>query len=214
MVWYISQSKQDLPSTNSLYRMQNWLQLIGSNLENRKQHAKEKEKCNDSHQEPNPTLVPIVPCEMLLVPCCSCPCCDYIMRRCWESKSKEKLPSSPSPQPGSHISTCCHKTRPRKRQDRRTSRKGIKGSQRIQRRMPFGRKSPLEALALPGVMLAYKYSQFRQRRREAASRRVTERELSALHHKIVSTSGEHRKTKSFLKASGWVYSFCSGSPLP
>lgn len=52
--------------------------------------------------------------------------------------------------------------------------------------MPFGRKSPFEALALPGVMLAYKYSQFRQRRREAASRRVTERELSALHHKIVS----------------------------
>lgn len=50
--------------------------------------------------------------------------------------------------------------------------------------MPFGRKSPLEALALPGVILAYKYSQFRQRRREAASRRVTERELSALHHKI------------------------------
>ncbi|KNC33390.1 hypothetical protein FF38_09858 [Lucilia cuprina] len=50
--------------------------------------------------------------------------------------------------------------------------------------MPFGRKSPFEALALPGVMLAYKYSQFRQRRREAASRRVTERELSALHHKI------------------------------
>lgn len=52
--------------------------------------------------------------------------------------------------------------------------------------MPFGRRSPLETLALPGVMLAYKYSQFRQRRREAASRRVTERELSALHHKIVS----------------------------
>ncbi|XP_037915859.1 myotubularin-related protein DDB_G0290005 isoform X3 [Hermetia illucens] len=50
--------------------------------------------------------------------------------------------------------------------------------------MPFGRKSPLEALALPGVILAYKYSQFRQRRREAANRRVTERELSALHHKI------------------------------
>lgn len=54
--------------------------------------------------------------------------------------------------------------------------------------MPFGRRSPLETLALPGVMLAYKYSQFRQRRREAASRRVTERELSALHHKIVSCS--------------------------
>ena len=56
----------------------------------------------------------------------------------------------------------------------------------IKKTMPFGRKSPFEALALPGVMLAYKYSQFRQRRREAASRRVTERELSALHHKIVS----------------------------
>lgn len=53
-------------------------------------------------------------------------------------------------------------------------------------KMPFGRRSPLETLALPGVMLAYKYSQFRQRRREAASRRVTERELTALHHKIVS----------------------------
>lgn len=52
--------------------------------------------------------------------------------------------------------------------------------------MPFGRRSPLETLALPGVMLAYKYSQFRQRRREAASRRVTERELTVLHHKIVS----------------------------
>lgn len=53
--------------------------------------------------------------------------------------------------------------------------------------MPFGRRSPLEAaLAIPGAILAFKYSQFRERRREAASRRVTERELSALHHKIVS----------------------------
>jgi hypothetical protein len=54
--------------------------------------------------------------------------------------------------------------------------------------MPFG-KSPLEALEImkmPGMILAYKYSQFRQRRREAESRRVTERELNALHHKIVS----------------------------
>ncbi|XP_050080564.1 collagen alpha-1(XVII) chain [Anopheles maculipalpis] len=50
--------------------------------------------------------------------------------------------------------------------------------------MPFGRKSPLEALAMPGAIIAYKYSQFRQRRREAANRRVTERELSALHTKI------------------------------
>lgn len=52
--------------------------------------------------------------------------------------------------------------------------------------MPFGRKSPFEVIALPGAILAYKYSQFRQRRREAASRKVTERELTALHHKIVS----------------------------
>ncbi|XP_058128865.1 uncharacterized protein LOC131289821 [Anopheles ziemanni] len=50
--------------------------------------------------------------------------------------------------------------------------------------MPFGRKSPLEALTMPGALIAHKYSQFRQRRREAANRRVTERELSALHTKI------------------------------
>ncbi|XP_063703966.1 uncharacterized protein LOC134833544 [Culicoides brevitarsis] len=49
--------------------------------------------------------------------------------------------------------------------------------------MPFGRKS-LEVITLPGAILAYKYSQFRQRRREQASRKVTERELTALHHKI------------------------------
>lgn len=53
--------------------------------------------------------------------------------------------------------------------------------------MPFGRKSPLEALAMPGAIIAYKYSQYRQRRREAANRRVTERELTALHNKIVSS---------------------------
>lgn len=53
-------------------------------------------------------------------------------------------------------------------------------------KMPFGGRSPLETLALPGVILAYKYRQFRQRRCEAANRRVTERELSALHYKIVS----------------------------
>lgn len=53
--------------------------------------------------------------------------------------------------------------------------------------MPFGRKS-LEVITLPGAILAYKYSQFRQRRREQASRKVTERELTALHHKIVSTA--------------------------
>lgn len=47
----------------------------------------------------------------------------------------------------------------------------------------FGRKSPLEALVMPAVC---KYNQFRQRRREAQSKKVTERELTALHHKIVS----------------------------
>uniref|UniRef100_T1GYS0 Uncharacterized protein n=1 Tax=Megaselia scalaris TaxID=36166 RepID=T1GYS0_MEGSC len=51
-------------------------------------------------------------------------------------------------------------------------------------RMPFGRKSPLDALAHPGAVLAYKYTQFRQKRREAASRRITEKELTSLHHKI------------------------------
>ncbi|XP_065091861.1 ensconsin [Ochlerotatus camptorhynchus] len=50
--------------------------------------------------------------------------------------------------------------------------------------MPLGRKSPLEALTMPGAIIAYKYSQYRQRRREAANRRVTERELTALHNKI------------------------------
>ncbi|CAO1310987.1 unnamed protein product [Diamesa tonsa] len=51
--------------------------------------------------------------------------------------------------------------------------------------MPFGRKSPLEALVItPASHLACKYNQFRARRREAQSRRVTERELSNLHNKI------------------------------
>lgn len=67
--------------------------------------------------------------------------------------------------------------------------------------MPFGRRSPLETLALPGVMLAYKYSQFRQRRREAASRRVTERELTALHHKIVSFYSNSKIRRSIHSSS-------------
>ncbi|CAO1365016.1 unnamed protein product [Diamesa serratosioi] len=51
--------------------------------------------------------------------------------------------------------------------------------------MPFGRRSPLEALVItPASHLACKYNQFRARRREAQSRRVTERELSNLHNKI------------------------------
>lgn len=51
----------------------------------------------------------------------------------------------------------------------------------------------METLALPGVILAYKYRQYRQRRCEAANRRVTERELSALHYKIVSHDGAINK---------------------
>lgn len=51
----------------------------------------------------------------------------------------------------------------------------------------------METLALPGVILAYKYRQYRQRRCEAANRRVTERELSALHYKIVSHDGTINK---------------------
>lgn len=72
--------------------------------------------------------------------------------------------------------------------------------------MPFGHRSPLEAfnaLALPGSVLAYKYNQFRQRRREAQSRRVTERELSALHHKIVSYLLINVKKKVIYKHFQW-----------
>jgi hypothetical protein len=47
----------------------------------------------------------------------------------------------------------------------------------------FGRKSPLEALVMPAVC---KYRQIRERRKEAQSKKVTERELNALHNKIVS----------------------------
>lgn len=69
--------------------------------------------------------------------------------------------------------------------------------------MPFGGRSPLETLALPGVILAYKYRQYRQRRCEAANRRVTERELSALHYKIVSHDGTINKLVG-LWVSGWM----------
>lgn len=73
----------------------------------------------------------------------------------------------------------------------RSGAKREKSNRKVIGKMPFG-KSPLEALEImkmPGVILAYKYTQFRQRRREAESRRVTERELNALHHKIVSFCG-------------------------
>lgn len=47
---------------------------------------------------------------------------------------------------------------------------------------------PLVVLALPGMYLFYKYSQYRREQRELSRRRVTERELQHLHHKIVSIS--------------------------
>lgn len=49
-----------------------------------------------------------------------------------------------------------------------------------------GLMKPLVVLALPGMYLFYKYSQYRREQRELSRRRVTERELQHLHHKIVS----------------------------
>lgn len=43
---------------------------------------------------------------------------------------------------------------------------------------------PLVVLALPGMYLFYKYSQYRREQRELSRRRVIERELQHLHHKI------------------------------
>ncbi|XP_024939018.1 chromatin assembly factor 1 subunit A-B isoform X2 [Cephus cinctus] len=54
-------------------------------------------------------------------------------------------------------------------------------------RGPTGRAGlmkPLVVLALPGMYLFYKYSQYRREQRELSRRRVTERELQHLHHKI------------------------------
>ncbi|XP_076182569.1 uncharacterized protein LOC143154360 isoform X2 [Ptiloglossa arizonensis] len=47
-----------------------------------------------------------------------------------------------------------------------------------------GLMKPLVVLALPGMYLFYKYSQYRREQRELSRRRVTERELQHLHHKI------------------------------
>lgn len=72
--------------------------------------------------------------------------------------------------------------------------------------MPFGRKSPLEALVItPASHLACKYNQFRARRREAQSRRVTERELSNLHNKIVSIFCYFIELKTFFIKTSKVY---------
>ena len=60
----------------------------------------------------------------------------------------------------------------------------------------FGRKSPLEALVMPAV---FKYRQIRERRREAQSKKVTEKELNALHNKIVSIRKLKKSFKRFTK---------------
>ncbi|XP_077979271.1 uncharacterized protein LOC144434643 [Glandiceps talaboti] len=46
---------------------------------------------------------------------------------------------------------------------------------------------PLVLFAIPGLYLAYRYNQYRQEKQERSSherRKITEKELQALHHKI------------------------------
>lgn len=45
---------------------------------------------------------------------------------------------------------------------------------------------PFVVLALPGMYLFYKYSQYKRQQQEQNRRKVTERELAHLNHKIVS----------------------------
>jgi hypothetical protein len=45
---------------------------------------------------------------------------------------------------------------------------------------------PFVVLALPGMYLFYKYNQYRRQQQEQTRRKVTERELAHLNHKIVS----------------------------
>lgn len=59
--------------------------------------------------------------------------------------------------------------------------------------MPRGLSSsafmkPFVVLALPGMYLFYKYNQYRRQQQEQNRRKVTERELAHLNHKIVSDS--------------------------
>jgi len=59
--------------------------------------------------------------------------------------------------------------------------------------MPRGLSSsafmkPFVVLALPGMYLFYKYNQYRRQQQEQNRRKVTERELAHLNHKIVSYS--------------------------
>ncbi|KAL0274605.1 UNVERIFIED_CONTAM: hypothetical protein PYX00_002700 [Menopon gallinae] len=43
---------------------------------------------------------------------------------------------------------------------------------------------PFVILALPGMYLFYKYNQYKQQQQEQSRRKVTERELAHLNHKI------------------------------
>jgi hypothetical protein len=48
---------------------------------------------------------------------------------------------------------------------------------------------PLSAIAVPGMYLFYKYSEFKRQQQEVHRKKVTEKELDHLNHKIVSFSG-------------------------
>ena len=45
---------------------------------------------------------------------------------------------------------------------------------------------PLSAIAVPGMYLFYKYSEFKRQQQESHRKKVTEKELDHLNHKIVS----------------------------
>lgn len=62
-----------------------------------------------------------------------------------------------------------------------SKREGARGASR--RRMP---RRGLDALVLPGKFLVDKLTGFKKQQQEQSRRKVTERELAHLHHKIVS----------------------------
>ncbi|KAH7962580.1 hypothetical protein HPB52_017030 [Rhipicephalus sanguineus] len=53
------------------------------------------------------------------------------------------------------------------------------------RAMPSGLMKPLVVLAFPGMYLVYKISEFKRQQQEHNRRKVTERELAHLNHKII-----------------------------
>ena len=55
-----------------------------------------------------------------------------------------------------------------------------------QKRLPHSLVKPLVALASPGMYLVHKYSQFKRQQQESQKKKVTEKELQHLNHKIVS----------------------------